>query len=493
MSEKIKKKFKLYPYCKINSTIDLDKNTTRSTRSWFWANEVANIYKIPPPTDNNVNIAVVSFGGGLYGSLDALGYLTNSDVEKYWLSLGISPSNIPKVIIKTINGAINKPDDNDYGATLENTIDVETIGACCPTSKLTIILYISPNNFSEFPKIINYILNDSIKIDVISISWGAPEIYFGSTLLNSLNNLFSTAVNRGINITAASGDYGSNNGVGGNGSYCDYPSSSPNVTAVGGTKLLCPNYVYNNNTFESAWSNGGGAISYFFKKPSYQNKLNGTKRSTPDIALVADPNTGIRYLINDKSLVVGGTSIASPIFASFLAAINSKIFINPIIYSSGTICFNDIKSGSNGSFRAKINYDNCTGFGSIKGNILNNICNATLNTNNYKLTVFNKTKTQLSVNSNLDLSLIKYSSDDTNIISVNKNGLITANKTGKTNININTPNFHVKAIVNIIVAINPNTKINKPPKKKQVNKNFTYKKNKTVNINLLLLLNTKKR
>jgi subtilase family serine protease len=485
--------FKLYPHYKINYNIDLTENITRSTRPWFWANEVANIYKIPTPTDNNVNIAVVSFGGGLYGSLDALGNLTNSDVEKYWLSLGISPSNIPKVIVKPINGAINKPNDKDNGATIENTIDVETIGACCPTSKLTIILYIAPNNLIQFPKLINYILNDTIKIDVISISWGAPEIYFGSSLLNSINNLFSTAVNRGINITAASGDYGSNNGVGGNGSYCDYPSSSPNVTAVGGTKLICPNYEYNNNTFESAWSNGGGAISHHFKKPNYQNKLNGTKRSTPDIALIADPNTGIRYLINDKLLVIGGTSIASPIFASFLAAINSKIFINPIIYSSGAICFNDIKSGSNGSFKAKINYDNCTGFGSIKGNILNNICNASLSTNNYQLTVFNKTKTQLLVNSNLDLSLIKYSSNNPKIISVNNSGLITAKKLGNTKINITTPNFYVKTIVNINVAINPNTKINKPSKKKPINKNFTYKKNKSININLLLLLNSKKR
>lgn len=483
---------KLYPYCKINSTIDLSENTTRSTRSWFWANEIANIYKIPTPTDNDVKIAVVSFGGGLYGTLDASGNLTNSDIEKYWLSLGILPSNIPKVIVKTINGAVNSPNENDGGATIENTIDVETIGACCPTSKLTIILYISPNDLSEFPKLINYILNDTIKIDVISISWGAPEIYFGSTLLKSLNNLFNTAVKRGINITAASGDYGSNNGVGGNGSYCDYPSSSPNVTAVGGTNLICPNYIYDNNTFESAWSNGGGAISYFFNKPSYQNRLNGKKRSTPDIALVADPKTGIRYLINNKLFVIGGTSIASPIFASFLAAINSKIFINPIIYSSGTICFNDIKSGSNGSFKAKINYDNCTGFGSIKGNILNNICNATLSTNNYNLTLFKKTKTQLLINSNLDLSLITYSSNNPRIISVNKSGLITANNIGRTNININTPNSYVKITVTINVAMNPNTKINKPSKKKTVIKKLVNK-NKLTNINLLLLLKSKRR
>jgi len=489
-----------------------DPNLPRSSRSWFWANEVANIYKIPPPTNNNVVVAVVSFGGGLYGTLDSSGNLTNSDAEKYWLSLGISPSNIPKVMIKTIDGAKNKPKDTDSGETMENTIDIETIGACCPTSKLTIILYIAPNDLNEFPRLINYILNDTILINnvnytpsVISISWGAPEIYYGNSLLNSINNLFSVAINKGINITVATGDNGSNDGVGGNGSYCDFPSSSPNVTAVGGTKLYCPNYIYNKNTIETAWSSGGGAISNYFKKPSYQNLLNVTKRSTPDIALVSDPNTGIRYLLNGYTYIIGGTSIASPIFAGFLAAINANKFINPIIYSAGTICFNDIKTGSNGHFKAKINYDNCTGFGSIKGDILNNVYNTNLITSNSNLTIFYKTKSQLLISSNLDSNLFTFSSNNQKIVTIDKLGYITATGLGSTIININTPNPYVTKTINITVLMSTQLKIKTYYKNSYLKQHIVLKKNikptqqkitktktKIKNINLLLLYSQKK-
>ena len=226
-------------------------------------------------------VAVVSFGGGLYGSVSNTGVLTNGDVQNYWLSIGILPANIPKVVIKTIDGATNSPNVNDGGSTMENTIDVESIGACCPSSNLTIVLYIAPNSLNEFPILLNNILNiSSYKPSVVSISWGAPEIYYSKSLLTTMNNLFATAVASGINITSASGDNGSNDGVGGSGSYCDFPSSSPNVISCGGTALTCSNLTYDNQTVETAWSSGGGAISSFFSKPSYQSALTGTKRHT---------------------------------------------------------------------------------------------------------------------------------------------------------------------------------------------------------------------
>ena len=111
-------------HCFKRNLLDNSINSTRAARSWFWANEIASIYKIPNPTNNNVVVAVISFGGGLYGTLDPSGKLINSDAEKYWLSLGISPSNIPTVMVKAINGAVNQPNDNDDGSTMENTIDI---------------------------------------------------------------------------------------------------------------------------------------------------------------------------------------------------------------------------------------------------------------------------------------------------------------------------------------------------------------------------------
>jgi subtilase family serine protease len=222
----------------------------------------------------------------------------------------------------------------------------------------------------------NYILNISTyKPFAISISWGAPEVYYPTSLLNSINTLFNSAILKGINITAASGDNGSNNGVGGTGSYADFPASSPNVTSCGGTKLTCPNLVYDNQTVEVAWPSGGGALSGYFNSPTYQSTLNVARRSVPDIALNADPSTGVLYIVNNSSYIFGGTSIVSPIIAAYLTAIGANKFLNPILYTSPSNVFNDVLIGSNGAFTAKTGYDNCSGLGSIIGNLLSSIIN----------------------------------------------------------------------------------------------------------------------
>jgi kumamolisin len=368
---------------------------------------------------------------------------------------------MPKVIIKTIDGASNLPNINDGGSTMENTIDVVSIGASCPTSNLTIVLFIAPNSLAEFPKILNAIINDTTyNPNVISISWGAPEIYFDTPTLNSVNNILKIANNRNINITAATGDYGSNDGVGGNGSYCDFPSSSPFVTACGGTNLRCPNKIYDTLTIETSWSSGGGGVSAIFAKPSYQNNLSGSKRNIPDIAMNADPNTGILYKINGQYYVIGGTSVVSPTFAGFLVAANINFFVNPIIYTNN-LAFNDILTGSNGNYKAKSGYDNCTGMGSIKGNILNSILkySFTLNSNTVNINV--GATLQLIVNSNaLTLnSYISWTSNNSSIVTV-FNGLVKGIKAGTTTIKVAStlnPNLSINVTVN--VTIKSNTRI----------------------------------
>jgi uncharacterized protein YjdB len=320
----------------------------------------------------------MSFGGGLYGSVDSQGVLTNGDVQAYWTSIGIAPANHPKVIVIGINGATNQPNVNDGGLTMENTLDVETLGGACPSANLTIILYISPNSLGQFAPLLQYMYSTNVSVggvnykpNLISCSWGAAEIYFTSSQLYAINDILSTMTSAGINICAATGDYGSNNGVGGTGNYVDFPSSNPYVTAVGGTSLVCPNNVYDNQTVETAWSSGGGGISEVFSKPSYQNALPGTNRMTPDIASLADPNTGVLFTINGRSYIIGGTSVAAPIIAGFLAAIRFTKFVNPLLYQAPySSCFHDIIRGSNGSYSATIIYDNCTGLGSINGQTL---------------------------------------------------------------------------------------------------------------------------
>ena len=353
---------------------------SKVSRKWFYANELATIYKFPQPT-TNVVVGVVSFGGGLFGDVSAEGVLTNGDVQAYWTSLGITDQ--PQVIVTTLGGARNTPISVDDAGTAENTLDVETIGACCPSSKLTIILYLAPNALSQFTTVINSIINVPVVVNgknytpsIVSISWGAPEIAFGP-LTTAVNNVLAAAVSKGISIFVATGDNGSNDGVGGSGAYVDFPSSSPNVIACGGTSLVCPNNNYDSSTRESAWSNGGGGVSILFAKPSYQLGIAASGRSTPDISANADPKTGVAYYIDKSWHVYGGTSISAPTIAAYFACMNCKTFVTPLLYKASAPSFHDITSGINGKYPTKIGYDNCTGFGSIVGNVLANAFGST--------------------------------------------------------------------------------------------------------------------
>jgi len=347
-------------------------------RPWFKVSELVSLYNIPVPTASQVVVGVISFGGGLVGSVGANGVLTNGDVQAYWSYLGIAPENMPTVIVKTVGNAVNNPGATD-GSTEENTLDVETIGGCCPTSNLTIILYISLNSLSLFPTVINEALNvpvilnsQSLTPSIISISWGAPEVYY--TNLSAIDTLFKQAVLRGINVCVASGDNGSSDGLIGN--NVDFPSSSPNVIAVGGTHLVSTANTYSLNTIETAWSGSGGGISQYFSKPVYQSAFSGSFRYTPDIALNADPSTGVIFYVKGGYVIYGGTSVSAPTMAGFLACILPKAFANPRMYSATqSACFHDILSGSNGAFSAKRAFDNCTGLGSIIGGALTPVLN----------------------------------------------------------------------------------------------------------------------
>lgn len=445
----------------------------RVARSWFYANEISSIYNMTTPNlTTPVNVAVVSFGGGLYGTLSPTGVLTNGDCQSYWQSIGIAPANMPKVVVIPINGARNLPNINDGGSTMENTLDVQQIGACCPSSNLTIVLYISPNSLAQFPVMLNYILNTSTyKPSVISVSWGAPEVYYSVSLLNSINTVLNTAVTRGINVTVATGDNGSNDGVGGTGTYTDFPAASPNVVACGGTNLVCPNLVYDGSTTETAWSSGGGAVSGYFSAPTYQSGLARPRRSIPDVAMNADPATGILYRINNTNYIVGGTSVVAPAMAGYLMAINAKTFVNPILYSTRS-GFHDIQSGSNGAFTAVLGYDNCTGLGSIIGSILTpailsnapppppppptvvNVTSVTVSQGSATLSLRGTKTVQLTptvLPTNATNKAVTWSSSNSRTATVSSTGLVTGVRTGTCQITVRTADQNKTAVCNITV------------------------------------------
>ena len=312
-------------------------------------------------------------GGGLYGSYNSrTSALTNGDVQASWTACGIPANLHPKVLIASV-GALNRP---NQAGTDENTLDVTVIGACYPRSNVTIILFIAPNSFIGFRNAFSAAINGTrinktvYKPSVISCSWGASEknwVVYGQrgivqtavSVCRSVDSLFATAVAKGIVICCASGDDGSSNG--GAGRNVDFPAASPNVIACGGTSLICPNRVWDSATVETTWNNvqgaTGGGVSTIFA------------RSVPDIAMNADPETGIAIILNKKVLIFGGTSAVAPAMAAFVARCPKPCTV-AALYKVPATCFNDVTVGNNGDYQAGAGYDKCTGLGSLKGTVL---------------------------------------------------------------------------------------------------------------------------
>jgi subtilase family serine protease len=172
-----------------------------------------------------------------------------------------------------------------------------------------------------------------------------------------------------VAILGATGDWGSETGT-----QSEYPATSPEVVAVGGTTLSTSG---NSRGYsETAWNKAGSGCSSIFAKPSYQTNDTtcGNKRGEADISADADPNSGITIYVNGAQSQYGGTSLATPIVAGIwaLAGVPNS-GDNPAAYPyAHTGNFFDVTSGSNGSCgtiicNAGTGWDGPTGWGTPNG------------------------------------------------------------------------------------------------------------------------------
>jgi len=204
---------------------------------------------------------------------------------------------------------------------------------------------------------------------IINVSLGECETYAqqdGSAAAD--DQIFQQAIAQGQTFSVSTGDSGADE-CGDGGTTPSDPASSPYVVAVGGTTLNASTTTY---TSETAWSGGGGSISKFEPKPTWQaGVLSGNFRGVPDIAFDGDPNSGAKIIVNGASTQVGGTSLSAPLFAGawarLLATHPSLGFAAPYLYQTLTAAdYHDVTSGSNGGETATVGWDLTTGFGSFK-------------------------------------------------------------------------------------------------------------------------------
>lgn len=324
--------------------------------------EVAKLYNFPTDaTGKGQTIAMIELGGGY----------DQRDLDEYFKKLGLKTPDVQSV---SVQGCGNSPGSDADG---EVVLDISVAGAMAPDAK--ILVYFCPNTDQGFLAGINAVIHDSNKCGICSISWGSPEAYWTAQAMKAFTQAFETAADMGVTFLAASGDNGSGDGADGN--NVDFPASSPFMTGVGGTRLIGHNDVI---LSETVWNDGdqegatGGGISTVFPIPDYQAKANvpgNSFRGVPDVASVADPETGYPITLNGDVSVTGGTSSGSPAWAGLIARLNEKRgknigFLNHLLYIADPSCFNDVTEGNNGRFKAGQGWDATTGLGSPNGKAL---------------------------------------------------------------------------------------------------------------------------
>jgi kumamolisin len=200
--------------------------------------------------------------------------------------------------------------------------------------------------------------------------------------MNAFNAAFHDAALLGISVCSASGDSGSEDGVGDGGKHVDFPASSPWVLACGGTRLHANGGKI---ISETVWNDGadggasGGGLSAHFSVPIYQKNVKAVsgRRGVPDVAGNADPESGYLVIVDGQSGVIGGTSAVAPLWSALIALFNEELgknvgWIHPYLYGAGVQAgaLHDITQGNNGSFSAQKGWDGCTGLGSPNGQAL---------------------------------------------------------------------------------------------------------------------------
>jgi hypothetical protein len=240
---------------------------------------------------------------------------------------------------------------------LQTSAQLDAVSATCPNCKILLVEVNSPA-ITDIGAGVNFAAD--LSAQVITIGVAQPETGTDPT--------WDTAYfqHPGIAITAAAGNSGyATTGV-------DYPSASPQVTAVGGTTLTpagtgaCTTALAGTRGWcEQAWNDADGATtsacSLYETEPSWQkadlpaaDTGCGSLRTVADVSADADPATGIAVYDSYgeggwQPAPTGGTSVAAAIVAGAYAlagvpAATSYPASFPYAHSTG---LNDVTTGTN--------------------------------------------------------------------------------------------------------------------------------------------------
>src|SRR6202522_4853348 len=225
--------------------------------------QVATLYDYPTSVDGTGEcIALVELGGGF----------NPTDLNNYWSQLNLSKT--PTVSAVSVGNGSNSPTGDPSGPDGEVMLDIEVAGSIAPGAR--IVAYFAENTDAGFLNAITTAVHDTTNNpSVLSISWGGPESSWTQQAMTSMDEAFQSAAALGVSVCVAAGDDGSTDGVTDGLNHVDFPASSPNVLACGGTRLAASGDTISSEIVWKEVANNegatGGGVSDVFPLPSWQN------------------------------------------------------------------------------------------------------------------------------------------------------------------------------------------------------------------------------
>src|SRR5579864_260131 len=330
-----------------------------------------------------------------------------TDIEQFRAGFNLS-KNDPQDVLAT--GCTDPGYTGDEG---EADLDLEWSGAVARNASILYIKCDSAKNGGVLGSII-YAVNQNIA-PVLSMSYGFCEAKANQSFATQYESLIQQANTQGQTILVSSGDAGAATCDQGSsqatqGLSVNAEASPPEVTAVGGTefdadvndqstywnttngtnlgsaKSYIPELAWNDTASGTGLGTGqqlastGGGVSIFYPKPAWQTgpgTYDSKNRSVPDVAMPASVDhdgyifctnvggaayqgscaSGIDTAVANGS-VVGGTSVACPVFAGIVALLNQSQKntppaglgnINPTLYALSQnmpTAFHDVPAGN---------------------------------------------------------------------------------------------------------------------------------------------------
>jgi kumamolisin len=285
-----------------------------------------------------------------------------ADLTAFAKQFGLPPAQFQVVFA---GGTRPKVDLTD-GWELEESLDIEWSHAMAPKAKIFLV-EANSNSFNDLFTAI--ILAAEI---VASNGGGEVSMSFGCGEFTQETLFDAIFTQPGVAYIASTGDAPGT----------EWPSTSPNVIAAGGT-TISRDSDSGRFLLENSWQDAGGGPSLVEQRPKFQdhisNIVNGA-RGTPDLAFDANPSTGV-WVVDTNPFqgqtafwyVVGGTSVSAPSLAGIINtagsfASSSQAELKEIYDHLGNpLAFRDVQYGTCGINAGDLSlpgWDFCTGVGS---------------------------------------------------------------------------------------------------------------------------------